>query len=181
MTEKNINSGTDRIASVIGKLPKTPDLIVNIQADEPSIDSNSIDELIIETFKSDCDVGTLISPIKIFDELMNPSVVKVIINDNAQAIYFSRSPIPYLRDIPDEKWLSHHTFYKHIGVYAYKLDVLKKFTILPTSKLELAEKLEQLRLLESGYQFLCVTTNKNMIGIDTPEDLELAKKLMNSN
>lgn len=180
MTPSNFVSGTDRIAYALQTLPIQPELIVNIQADEPFIDPELIDELIAKTIDSSCDVGTIISSIKNIDELMNPSIVKVIVNEKFEAIYFSRSPIPFIRDENIENWLNVHTFFKHIGIYAYKTDTLKTFVTMPPSKLELAEKLEQLRLIEAGYKFICTLTDKMMIGIDTPEDLELAKRFMQS-
>ncbi len=180
ITPNNFNSGTDRIAFALETLQSNPQLIINCQADEPFIDADSIDELILKITNSNCDAGTIISPIKNIDELLNSSIVKVIVNEQFEAIYFSRSPIPFIRDIITEEWLNFHTFYKHIGIYAFKSKTLKKFISLKPSKLELAEKLEQLRLIEAGYKFLCTLTEKRLIGIDTPEELELARRFLQS-
>ncbi|HAW08329.1 MAG TPA: 3-deoxy-manno-octulosonate cytidylyltransferase, partial [Bacteroidetes bacterium] len=106
----------------------------------------------------------------------SPSVVKVVIGENHQALYFSRNAIPYVRDYPIEKWLQFTDFYKHIGIYAYKNEILNQFVSLPISKLEKTEKLEQLRLLEAGVEYLCYETNIDMLSIDTTADLEEARR-----
>ncbi|MEG2947584.1 MAG: 3-deoxy-manno-octulosonate cytidylyltransferase, partial [Bacteroidales bacterium] len=108
------------------------------------------------------------------EALFNPNSPKVVLNKQMQALYFSRSVIPYLRNVVQEEWLKHHTFYKHIGLYAYRASVLKEITSLPQSELEVAESLEQLRWLENGYRIKVGITDRETIGIDTPEDLEKA-------
>ena len=127
-------------------------------------------------------MATLVKPFKKedgFEVLFNPNSPKVILNKNSEAIYFSRSIIPYIRDAQHTEWLDKHIFYKHIGMYAYRADVLKQITLLPQSNLELAESLEQLRWIENGYKIKVGLTNIETIGIDTPEDMEKAIKLLN--
>ena len=113
-----------------------------------------------------------------WDVLMNPNSPKVVLNDKSEALYFSRSIIPYLRNIPRQEWLLNHVFYKHIGMYAYRVDVLKEITKLPQSTLELAESLEQLRWLQNGYKIKVGITTQETIGIDTPDDLRKALDLL---
>ena len=127
------------------------------------------------------ELATLVKPFKKedgFDVLFNPNSPKVVINKENEAIYFSRSIVPYIRDAHHTEWLDKHMFYKHIGMYAYRVDVLKEITQLPQSSLEKAESLEQLRWIENGYRIRVGYTDVETIGIDTPEDMERAIKLL---
>ncbi len=173
MTSPNHPSGTDRCyeAYTLSGM-KDIDAIVNIQGDEPFIQPGQID-LLCSIFDSrEVQLGTLVKKLKNAADLNNPNAMKVVLNKDKEALYFSRSPIPYLRNHPQEKWLDNHTFYKHIGIYAYRTDVLQQIVQLPPSSLELAESLEQLRWLENGYKIKVAVTDYESISVDTPEDLE---------
>lgn len=177
MTSENHKSGTDRCYEAYTKAGTTCDVVINIQGDEPFIKPSQI-ELLKACFDDpDTQIATLVKPFKPedgFDALFNSNSPKVVVNNRMQAMYFSRSIIPYLRGKDHTEWLQHHTYYKHIGLYAYKTDVLKAITSLPQSALEIAESLEQLRWLENGYIIKAGITHEETIGIDTPEDLERA-------
>lgn len=183
MTSEKHKSGTDRCFEAYQKYNKKFDILINIQGDEPEIQIEQIKQL-QECFE---DENTEIASLaKIISEkdgetfLSNPNHVKVVIDKNNFALYFSRSPIPYNRNVKDEKtWIRHHNYYKHIGLYAYKSEVLAQISNLPSSPLELSESLEQLRWLENGYRIKMGITSVESIGIDTPEDLErLVKKYL---
>jgi len=170
-------SGTDRCFEAYQNLNRTFDFIINVQGDEPFIQPDQIRSLASILMKN-VQLATLIKKIEDDETLFNPNTPKVLINSKGEAIYFSRQTIPYLRQYPDKKdWLQHHTFYKHIGMYAYRPDILKKITALKPSSFELAESLEQLRWLENGYAIQTAITTIETIGIDTPEDL---KKVLSS-
>jgi len=176
MTPSEMPSGTDRIWYAIKEENIKADVIINIQGDEPFVNSKLIDDFcIFLEYHPVFQVGTIIKKISNLEELTSQSVVKVVINKNKDAIYFSRNSIPFVRDYPFEKWLDIATFYKHIGIYAYKYEILERFTSLPQSNLEKLEKLEQLRLLEDGIKYLCYETNENLLSIDTISDLEEAR------
>jgi 3-deoxy-manno-octulosonate cytidylyltransferase (CMP-KDO synthetase) len=181
MTSDNHASGTDRCYEAISKIDTQFDIIVNIQGDEPFIQPSQILQL-IQCFDDDnTQIATLAKPISEKDGieyLENPNHPKVIINSNRKALYFSRSVIPYIRGIEKEKWISTHEFYKHIGLYAYKSDILKAITQLSQSPLELSESLEQLRWLEHGYYIKVGISDFETIGIDTPEDIDKIKHLL---
>lgn len=178
LTPKNITSGSDRISYTYQSLKEDADIIINLQGDEPLIKADVIDSLINQFALSNADVGTLIKVIKSNDELFDPSVVKVVVDNNNYALYFSRSTIPHLRDVKKENWLQSESFWKHIGIYAYSKESLMNFSKLKPSSLELSEKLEQLRLLEYGAKFLCVETDIELIGVDTKEDVEKVEKIL---
>jgi len=128
--------------------------------------------LLCKSFESsETGIATLVKEIKSGDELFNHNNVKVILNNKSEAIYFSRSPIPYCRNYPDQEWINHHTYYKHIGIYAYRADVLLDISRLPKTKLEITESLEQLRWIENGYKIKAQITSFESIAIDTPDDL----------
>ncbi len=172
MTSPQHMSGTDRCAEIILLDAKNKwDVAVNIQGDEPYIQPEQID-LLCKCFESDeTSIGTLVKEIKSSDELFNHNHVKVILNKNSEAIYFSRSPIPYCRNYPEQEWIRHHTYFKHIGIYAYRTDVLLEISQLPKTKLEITESLEQLRWIENGYKIRAQITSIESIAIDTPDDL----------
>ena len=181
MTSTDHRSGTDRIQEAYSKIGEDFDVVINVQGDEPFIQPEQIESL-KECFNSkDVELATLVKPFKKedgFDVLFNPNSPKVVINKKSEAIYFSRSIVPYIRDAHHTEWLDKHIFYKHIGMYAYRVDVLKEITQLPQSSLEKAESLEQLRWIENGYRIRVGYTDVETIGIDTPEDMERAIKLL---
>ncbi len=176
MTSSSHLTGTDRCAEVLEKLGLEVDYVVNIQGDEPFIDPIQIQSL-ISGFEQKPELVTLIKRISDLGTLFNPNSPKVIIDEKMKAIYFSRQTLPYLRGIPQDEWLMKGVFYKHIGLYAYRSDVLPSLAKLKPTPLELAESLEQLRWIENGYQILTVETEIETLGIDTPEDLERIKAL----
>lgn len=181
MTSSAHRNGTDRCYEVLTKTRGNFDIVVNIQGDEPFIKPSQI-ELLKTCFEDGkTQIATLVNPFPEdvhFDVLFNPNTPKVILNKNREAIYFSRSVIPYIRGEHHTEWLKLFTFYRHTGIYAYKSDVLGEITALPQSPLELAESLEQLRWIENGYTIKAGITGEETIGIDTPEDLEKAIKLL---
>lgn len=178
MTSPDHPSGTDRIAEAANQLPEY-NVIINIQGDEPFIQPEQIDCLASVFLSSEPpSIATLIKKIQNEDELFNPSVVKVVRNAQAYALYFSRTPIPFQRNAPQTLWLNSHTYYKHIGMYAFQAEVLHKITKLPPSSLEKAESLEQLRWLENGYSIFTQETEIETLSIDTPEDYEKALKYL---
>lgn len=177
MTSPDHRSGTDRIMEAYTKINTDFDVILNVQGDEPFIQPEQIKTLMDCFDTPDVELATLVKPFRKedgFDTLFNPNSPKVIINKKNEAIYFSRSIIPYIRDAHHTEWLDRHTFYKHIGMYAYRTDILREITQLPQSDLEKAESLEQLRWIENGYSIRVGHTNVETIGIDTPEDMEKA-------
>lgn len=181
MTGTHHKSGTDRCFEALEKLGAGFDVVVNVQGDEPFIAASQL-ETIKQCFEdNDTQIATLVKPFVPTDgieALENPNSPKVVLDNNSYAIYFSRSVIPYLRGVDKDEWLSRHTFYKHIGLYAYRAEVLKEITSMPMGILEQAESLEQLRWLQAGYRIKVGTTNVETIGIDTPEDLERAKNFL---
>jgi 3-deoxy-manno-octulosonate cytidylyltransferase (CMP-KDO synthetase) len=181
ITESTHKSGTDRCGEAALHLVnsgKQVDVIINIQGDEPFISEEHI-RLLMKSFDDPkVDIATLANPVKLNDEIFNPNIVKVITNKDDFAMYFSRSPIPFLRKTNQAEWFQHFHFLKHLGIYAYKYKVLHEITNLPQSSLELAEMLEQNRWLENSYKIKVGTTAIETFGIDTPEDLEKAKKIL---
>ncbi len=181
MTGSHHRSGTERCREAAEKyIDQTSinfDLVINIQGDEPLIDPQIIKAL-ADAFRQDTQIATLIKPEKLTERLFNPNTVKVVIDQSGYAVYFSRQAIPFLRDIPKNEWTRNHDFFTHIGIYAYRTDVLNKIVNLPESPLEKAEKLEQLRWLDHGYKIKTVKTNYSGIGVDTQKDLEEVIKFL---
>ena len=179
MTPKDIQSGSDRIAYVANKLDDAS-IIVNVQGDEPLIEPEMIDQAIeplLEKIKYN--VSTLVKKISRAEELINPNIVKVVLDTEMCGIYFSRSPIPHLRDFSEIKdWILHHTFYKHIGLYVYRKEFLKLYVSWKESVLEKAEKLEQLRIIENGEKINVAITEFDSLPVDTPEDAELVRQIL---
>lgn len=176
MTAPYHRSGTERVSEVVEKLYKnnpehTYEVAVNIQGDEPYIDPNQIDSLISYFREEEIQIATLIHEINSQDELLSPNVVKVIIDKNRKAITFSRAPIPFMRGVETDRWLNHHTYYKHVGLYAYRTQVLEIITRLKPSPIEMVESLEQMRWIENGFFIHTLLTNSDSISVDTPEDL----------
>jgi 3-deoxy-manno-octulosonate cytidylyltransferase (CMP-KDO synthetase) len=181
MTSEHHKSGTDRCYEAFTKVGEGYDVIVNIQGDEPFIQPSQLEKIKACFDDADTDIATLVKPFTVEDgltALQNPNSPKVVVDQSMHALYFSRSVIPYLRNVEPAEWLAHHTYYKHIGLYAYRAQVLKEITSLPQSSLELAESLEQLRWLENGYRIKVGVTNVETIGIDTPQDLEKAEQFL---
>lgn len=173
MTADTHQSGTDRCAEVISTYKGKCDAVINIQGDEPFIDPKQI-ELLASAFNEEStQIVTLIKKIKSEEEVRNPNVVKAIANKNNQAIYFSRSPIPYRRNPGVDI-----TYFKHVGIYGYRKQVLAEITQLPMGKLEQAESLEQLRWVENGYSIVLNETDLETIAIDTPDDLDKVLKML---
>lgn len=179
MTSQDCNNGTERCLDAYRNLSLDCDVIVNIQGDEPFIQRKQVEALMACFDSKETDIATLVKPFDKNDGLERlecPNSPKVVINTDGFAIYFSRSVIPYLRGVEKEKWLENHVFYKHLGIYAYRTDVLSRITTLPQSLLEKTESLEQLRWLENGYKIKVGVTDIETVGIDTPEDLVRAKE-----
>lgn len=181
MTSPDHQSGTDRCWEAYQKVGEEFDVVINVQGDEPFIAESQL-RAIMECFDDEnTDIATLVKPFSEADgieALENPNSPKVVLDKESRAIYFSRSVIPYLRGVECENWLKQHTFYKHIGMYAFRSEVLREITSLPQSPLELAEKLEQLRWLENGYKIGVGISDVETVGIDTPEDLERAEEFL---
>ena len=181
MTSTEHRSGTDRCWEAYQKVGQEYDVVINVQGDEPFIAHSQI-RAIMACFEDEAtDIATLVKPFSEEDgveELENPNSPKVVLDAQSRAIYFSRSVIPYLRGVERKEWLKHHTFYKHIGMYAFRRDVLREITALAQSTLEKAESLEQLRWLENGYKIGVGISHVETIGIDTPEDLERAEAFL---
>lgn len=178
MTSSEHNSGTDRCCEIVAKVGSEYDAVVNIQGDEPFINPEQINQIASLISSDDSQIASLCKPIKDEEELFDNNVVKVVFDKNEKALYFSRQTIPFLRKVEkDEKsWMNARTFYKHIGIYAYKTDVLKNIAALPQSDLELAECLEQLRWLENSYTIKMGITEFESYSIDTPQDVEKCLK-----
>lgn len=181
MTSVHHKSGTDRCYEAACKVGGDFDVVVNIQGDEPFIQPSQLESIKACFEDPTTQIATLVKPFTPesgFDALENANSPKVVLNANMNALYFSRSIIPYMRGKEKDEWLAGHTYYKHIGLYAYRTEVLKEITSLPQSSLEVAESLEQLRWLENGYTIKVGTTDVETIGIDTPEDLERAEAFL---
>ena len=181
MTSENHKTGTDRCYEALTKLPETYDVVINIQGDEPFIAIEQI-EALKNCFVSDqIQLATLVKPFDAntsIDELENPNTPKVILSQAGEAICFSRSVIPYLRGVEKSQWAAAHTYYKHIGIYAYRTDILAQITNMTQTPLEQAESLEQLRWLENGLHIHVAITHSDNHSIDTPEDLQRVVELM---
>lgn len=179
MTATTHRTGTERCYEAARKLKASAklgsnDVIINIQGDEPFIHPDQIDSLVACFKDKSADIATLVKPIKEMEELVSRSTAKVLLDAKQQAIYFSRAPIPFYRDAPQEQWLEKHQYWKHLGMYGYRLGVLGELVKLPPSPLEQAESLEQLRWIENGYTIATRKTLHESIAIDTPEDLKRA-------
>lgn len=178
MTSENHPSGTDRCFEALKAQSEKSDFVINIQGDEPFIDPYQID-LLCSSLTIQTELATLIQKIATLDQLHSVGEAKVVINKDRDAIYFSRSPIPFVHKAESKDWLSKTTFYRHVGLYAYRVDVLEKITKLPPSPLEMAESLEQLRWIENGFKIKTVETEmEESICIDTPEDLKKALEIL---
>lgn len=180
LTKDTHPSGTDRCFEALQKIEAQTqmrfDFVINIQGDEPFIEPAQID-LLASLLQPETELATMATPVTAQEDIFNPNVVKVVRKNNGEALYFSRSPLPFLRDKDPNEWLATGTFLKHVGIYAYRNDILARITALAPSSLEKSEALEQLRWLENGYRIAVGVSNYTSIGIDTPEDLEKVRPL----
>ena len=180
MTSTEHKSGTDRICEAISKIGGNFDVAINIQGDEPFIQTSQI-ETVMNCFSDpQTQIATLGKRFESIEAIQNPNSPKIVLDNNNYAMYFSRSVIPFIRGKEQTKWLDSYPFLKHIGLYAYRTEVLKEISRLPQSSLELAESLEQLRWLQNGYKIKVGLTASETIGIDTPEDLQKAEEFLKS-
>lgn len=175
MTSASHRSGTDRCAEALDTAERLTgrrfDVVVNIQGDEPFIATEQLEQIRGCFTDPSTQIATLVKPFTETESIFNENSPKVVLSDTGDALYFSRSAIPFLRGVPKEEWQARHTYYKHIGLYAYRSDVLRAVTRLAPSPLEKAESLEQLRWLENGYRIRTAVTTLESHAIDTPEDL----------
>lgn len=180
MTRADHKSGTDRIEEAAEKTGTQADVVINIQGDEPFVQPSQIKTLMQLFDNADTQIGTLGKHFENIEAVNNPNSPKIVTDRQGFALYFSRSVIPYIRGAQDNEWLSHFPFLKHLGLYAYRREVLHEITQLPQSSLEIAESLEQLRWLENGYRIRVGLTDVETVGIDTPEDLQRAEEFLKS-
>ncbi len=178
MTRQDHKSGTDRIEEAVEKIKTDADVIVNIQGDEPFIQPSQIETVCKQFDNPSTQIATIGKPFTSMEAVENPNSPKIVTDVNGFALYFSRSVIPYVRGVEEKEWLSHFPFLKHLGIYAYRREVLREITRLPQSPLEKAESLEQLRWLQNGYRIRVGITNVETVGIDTPDDLRRAEEFL---
>jgi 3-deoxy-manno-octulosonate cytidylyltransferase (CMP-KDO synthetase) len=178
MTGADHPSGTDRCWDALQQLGEGYKYVINIQGDEPFIDPAQIDELAAILQDGTVELATQMIPVNNHEELFDPGEVKIVLNTNMEALYFSRMVIPFIKGVDQREWHKHHPYYRHVGMYAYRRDVLQQITKLPVSALEKAESLEQLRWLENGFSIKCVATHFESHCIDTPEDVEKVLRRM---
>lgn len=178
MTRADHQSGTDRICEALDKIGGHYDVVINVQGDEPFIQESQI-RTVMDAFRHPAtQIATLGKPFESIEAVENPNSPKIVVDNEGFALYFSRSPIPFVRGKEKQEWLSAYPFLKHIGLYAYRTDVLRAVTSLPQSSLEKAESLEQLRWLQNGYKIKVGLTDVETVGIDTPADLEHAEEFL---
>ena len=178
MTRSDHKSGTDRIEEAATKLATDADVIINVQGDEPFIQRSQL-ETIMHLFDDPAtQIGTIGKPFETMEQVANPNSPKIVCDVHGYALYFSRSVIPYVRGREQADWLTAFPYLKHLGLYAYRREVLREITQLPQSPLELAESLEQLRWLQNGYRIKVGLTDVETVGIDTPEDLQRAEQFL---
>jgi 3-deoxy-manno-octulosonate cytidylyltransferase (CMP-KDO synthetase) len=178
MTAEHHPSGTDRCWDALQQMDGKYDYVINIQGDEPFIDPSQIDTLAEVLKGGSAELATLIIPVDNHEVLFDMGEVKVTLNENMEALYFSRMVIPGIKGVAQEEWHKHFNYFRHVGMYAYRVDILEQITQLPVSSLEKAESLEQLRWLENGFKIKCAITNFDSHCIDTPEDIEKVLRLM---
>jgi 3-deoxy-manno-octulosonate cytidylyltransferase (CMP-KDO synthetase) len=177
-TDENHPSGTDRCFEALSQINSSIDYVINIQGDEPFIDPSQID-LITQVCYGETELATLMIKVDSQEVLFDSGEVKITLNKNQEALYFSRMVIPFLKGKPQNEWHLNHPYYRHVGMYAYRKDILENISKLKPSALEQSESLEQLRWLENGYKIKCVLTDFDSHCIDTPEDIEKVIRLMN--
>ena len=178
MTRTDHKSGTDRIEEAIEKIGGEWDVVVNVQGDEPFVSKSQLDTICHCFDDPTTQIATLGKPFESMEAVQNPNSPKIVVDNMGFAMYFSRSVIPYVRGKEKSSWLTHYPFLKHLGIYAYRKDVLRQVTQLPQSSLEIAESLEQLRWLQNGFKIKVGTTDVETVGIDTPQDLERAEEFL---
>ena len=178
MTSPNHRSGTDRIQEAVTTIGTQADVVINVQGDEPFIQASQIEELCRQFDDPTTQIATLGKPFASMEAVENENSPKIVLDNNGFALYFSRSVIPFVRGIDRSRWLENFPFLKHIGLYAYRREVLREITQLPPSSLEQAESLEQLRWLQNGYRIRVGLTDVETIGIDTPDDLARAEEFL---
>lgn len=178
MTHTDHKSGTDRIEEAIEKIGGEWDVVVNVQGDEPFVAKSQLDTICHCFDDPTTQIATLGKPFESMEAVQNPNSPKIVVDNMGFAMYFSRSVIPYVRGKEKSSWLTHYPFLKHLGIYAYRKDVLRQVTQLPQSSLEIAESLEQLRWLQNGFKIKVGTTDVETVGIDTPQDLERAEEFL---
>ena len=178
MTRTDHKSGTDRIEEAIEKIGGEWDVVVNVQGDEPFVAKSQLDTICHCFDDPTTQIATLGKPFESMEAIQNPNSPKIVVDNMGFAMYFSRSVIPYVRGKEKSSWLTHYPFLKHLGIYAYRKDVLRQVTQLPQSSLEIAESLEQLRWLQNGFKIKVGTTDVETVGIDTPQDLERAEEFL---
>ena len=178
MTRADHKSGTDRIAEAYEKIGKPYKVVINIQGDEPFIHPEQIESVMACFDDKDVEIATLGTRFTSMEAVQNPNSPKIVVDNRGFAMYFSRSVIPFVRGVEEGEWLGRYPFLKHLGLYAYRVDVLKAITALPQSSLEKAESLEQLRWLQNGFRIKVAETEFETVGIDTPEDLKRAEELL---
>lgn len=178
MTRTDHKSGTDRIEEAIEKIGGKWDVVVNVQGDEPFVAKSQLDTICHCFDDPTTQIATLGKPFESMEAVQNPNSPKIVVDNMGFAMYFSRSVIPYVRGKEKSSWLTHYPFLKHLGIYAYRKDVLRQITQLPQSSLEIAESLEQLRWLQNGFKIKVGTTDVETVGIDTPQDLERAEEFL---
>jgi 3-deoxy-manno-octulosonate cytidylyltransferase (CMP-KDO synthetase) len=178
MTRSDHKSGTDRIQEAVEKTATDADVIINVQGDEPFIQPSQVETLMHLFDDTSTQIGTLGKPFENLETVMNPNSPKIVTDVRGFALYFSRSVIPFIRGVDESEWFGHYPFLKHLGVYAYRRNVLAEVTRLPQSTLEKAESLEQLRWLQNGYRIRVGLTDVETVGIDTPEDLKRAETFL---
>lgn len=178
MTRTDHKSGTDRIEEAIEKIGGEWDVVVNVQGDEPFVAKSQLDTICHCFDDPTTQIATLGKPFESMEAVQNPNSPKIVVDNMGFAMYFSRSVIPYVRGKEKSSWLTHYPFLKHLGIYAYRKDVLRQVTQLPQSSLEIAESLEQLRWLQNGFKIKVGTTDVETVGIDTPKDLERAEEFL---
>lgn len=178
MTRTDHKCGTDRIEEAIEKIGGEWDVVVNVQGDEPFVAKSQLDTICHCFDDPTTQIATLGKPFESMEAVQNPNSPKIVVDNMGFAMYFSRSVIPYVRGKEKSSWLTHYPFLKHLGIYAYRKDVLRQVTQLPQSSLEIAESLEQLRWLQNGFKIKVGTTDVETVGIDTPQDLERAEEFL---
>lgn len=178
ITGQEIPTGTDRCLAAVNALGLSPDVVVNIQGDEPLLEHSILDSCISALESHNADVATPVTRLTSVEELLDDGCVKVAMASSGRALYFSRSPIPHLREVEIELWPEHGGYWKHLGIYAFTAQALKRHVLLPPSLLETSERLEQLRLLEDGAHFVCVETAVQLVSIDVEADAERVRNIL---
>ena len=178
MTRTDHKSGTDRIEEAAQKINTTAQVIINVQGDEPFIQQSQLLTIMHLFDDPQTQIGTIGKPFNNMEQVQNPNSPKIVCDLQGYAMYFSRSIIPFVRGERQQLWTDHFTFLKHLGLYAYRREVLAEITQLPQSPLEVAESLEQLRWLQNGYRIKVGLTDVETVGIDTPEDLNRAEEFL---